>query len=187
MAEQLSLTNSTKTDTSVAAKLSNDIEQASETVGRLLADLKLSIVTAESCTGGLVAAALTAISGSSAYFNSGIVSYSNESKRRLLGVPAITLATHGAVSEPVVLAMAEGARLRNHAQVSVAISGVAGPGGGTDDKPVGTVWIAWSIPEQHRTKVHAKRFEFSGDRNGIRQAAVLESLRGIIEGLSVDP
>ena len=161
------------------------VQQASESVGRLLTDQKLSITTAESCTGGLIAAALTSIAGSSAYFNAGIVSYSNESKRRLLGVPAETLVTNGAVSESVVLAMVEGARRRNHAQVAVAVSGVAGPDGGTVEKPVGTVWIAWSIPEQNRTKVSAERYEFSGNRNAVQRAAVLASLRGIIARLSV--
>ena len=171
---------------STADEFGDKIRQAVETVGQLMVTQQWSITTAESCTGGLIAAALTSVSGSSAYFNAGIVSYSNESKRRLLGVPAADLATHGAVSEPVVLAMAEGARQRNHAQVSVAVSGVAGPDGGTEDKPVGTVWIAWSIPEQHRAQVYAERFQFSGDRNAIQQAAVFESLHGIIARLSVD-
>lgn len=178
------MNTTTISETNAATESRDRIHQSSESVGRLLIDQKLSITTAESCTGGLVAAALTAISGSSAYFNSGIVSYSNESKRRLLGVPAGELARHGAVSEPVVLAMAEGARLRNNAQVSVAISGVAGPDGGTADKPVGTVWIAWSTPVQHRARVQAERFTFSGDRDAIRDSAVYESLRGIIMRLS---
>ena len=179
-AEQLSLS----TAASSSKEVSDTINQLSESVGQLLIDQKLSITTAESCTGGLVAAALTAISGSSAYFGSGIISYSNESKRRLLGVPAAQLATHGAVSEAVVLAMADGARQRNHAQVSVAVSGIAGPDGGSANKPVGTVWIAWSVPVQNRTHLKAQRFIFSGDRNAIQRGAVLESLRGIIALLS---
>ena len=164
----------------------DEIQQISKSVATLLIDQKLTITTAESCTGGLVAGALTALSGSSAYFNAGIISYSNESKRRLLGVPAATLVSHGAVSEAVVLAMAEGARQRNNANVSIAVSGIAGPDGGTDDKPVGTVWIAWSIPVQNRHKLYAERFAFTGQRNAIRDSAVLESLRGIISRLSTD-
>lgn len=171
---------------SITADSSARIQQASESLGALLVEQKLSVTTAESCTGGLVAAAITAIPGASAYFNSGIVSYSNESKRRLLAVPARALASHGAVSEAVVLAMAEGARRRANAECSVAVSGIAGPDGGTADKPVGTVWIAWSIPVQHRTQTQAQRFEFSGDRDAIQQAAVVEALRGIITRLSVD-
>ena len=100
------------------------------------------LVTAESCTGGLIAAACTAVAGSSDWFERGIVSYSNEAKTELLGVPAVTIAAHGAVSEPVVVAMAEGALRHAHAHWAVAVTGIAGPGGAVPGKPVGTVWLA---------------------------------------------
>ena len=101
------------------------------------------MATAESCTGGLIAAACTDLAGSSAWFERGLVTYSNEAKTELLGVPAELIAQHGAVSEAVARAMAAGALARSQAQVAVAVTGVAGPGGGSASKPVGTVWLAW--------------------------------------------
>jgi nicotinamide-nucleotide amidase len=109
---------------------------------RLLAKGQM-LATAESCTGGMIAAACTDLAGSSAWFERGFVSYSNEAKTELLGVPAALIAEHGAVSEPVVRAMAQGALQHSRAQVAVAITGVAGPGGGSDSKPVGSVWCGW--------------------------------------------
>jgi len=159
--------------------LPSDIEQ----LAALLLQSAYTITTAESCTGGLVAAELTSIAGSSAYFKTGVVSYSNDTKRRVIDVPARTLADHGAVSEEVVIAMAEGARKRDDANVSLAISGIAGPDGGTPEKPVGTVWIAWSIPVQQRHKLDAERFQFTGDREAIRRSAVEAALRGTIARL----
>jgi len=161
----------------------SDVANSTDELTKLLLTRNLTVTTAESCTGGLIAAALTSVSGSSAFFRSGIVSYSNESKRRLLGVPAQFLASDGAVSESVVLAMAEGARQRNDADVAIAVSGVAGPDGGSDEKPVGTVWIAWAIPVQHRVQIDAQRFQFSGDRHAVRQTAVVAALRGTIARL----
>lgn len=158
-----------------------DSEQtAAESLAALLIEQKLTITTAESCTGGLIAAALTSVAGSSAYFSTGVVSYSNETKRRLLNVPARALVDHGAVSEAVVLAMADGARRRDNANVAIAVSGVAGPGGGSDEKPVGTVWIAWSISVQQTRSLVAQHFVFSGSRDDIRRTAVLAALRGTI-------
>jgi len=154
-----------------------------ETLAALLRQRDLTITTAESCTGGLLAAELTSISGSSAYFKTGIVSYSNDTKRRVIDVPARTLADHGAVSEAVVLAMAEGARKRDDADVSVAISGVAGPDGGTVEKPVGMVWLAWSIPVHNRHELVAECFQFKGDRNTVRALAVEAAMRGTIKRL----
>jgi len=141
--------------------------------GRLLA-------TAESCTGGLIAAACTERSGSSAWFERGFVTYSNEAKAELLGVDAALIAAHGAVSEPVARAMAEGALARSRAQVAVAVTGVAGPTGGSADKPVGTVWLAWAAQGK---ETRALRCQFSGDRAAVRQATVLRALQGLISGV----
>ncbi len=133
-------------------------------VGELLAARGLAIATAESCTGGLLAARITDIPGSSGYFDRGVVTYSNEAKAELLGVPAETIAKHGAVSEPVALAMAEGVRRMAGVDLGVGITGVAGPTGGTQEKPVGLVWIALA----HAGGAEARRFQFFGDRERIR-------------------
>ncbi len=114
-------------------------------LGARLAARRALCVTAESCTGGLVAGAITDVAGSSAWFDRGFVTYSNEAKMELLGVPAATLAQHGAVSEAIARAMAEGALARSRASVAVAITGIAGPGGGSPEKPVGTVCFAWAV------------------------------------------
>ena len=138
----------------------------------LLADLLLEqglfLATAESCTGGMIAAACTDLAGSSAWFERGFVTYSNAAKTDLLGVDAALIAQHGAVSEPVARAMAFGAIRRSLAQVSVAVTGVAGPSGGSLDKPVGTVWFAWSVCGSLESEM--QRFE--GDRTAVRQATV---------------
>ncbi len=146
-------------------------------VGRLLEDRGETLVTAESCTGGLVAARITRVAGSSAYFLGGAVTYSNRLKEELLGVPAELLETHGAVSEPVARAMATGARRALGADWAVAITGIAGPAGGTEDKPVGTVHFAWVGPDGE--VVHRLR-RFLGSRNRVRHLAgqvALEVLR----------
>lgn len=134
-----------------------------------------SLTTAESCTGGLVAAACTELSGSSAWFERGFVTYSNAAKTEMLGVPAEVIAAHGAVSEAVARAMAEGALRHSAAQIAVAITGVAGPLGGSADKPVGTVCFAWAWPGG----VFSERVQLGGDRAGIRQAAVWHALTGV--------
>lgn len=136
----------------------------------------LMLATAESCTGGLIAATCTDLPGSSAWFERGFVSYSNEAKTQLLGVSAESIASHGAVSEPVVRSMALGALAHSAAQVAVAVTGVAGPSGGSADKPVGTVWIAWAMADQ----VRAERMQFSGDRAAVRQATVEHALKGLL-------
>lgn len=142
------------------------------------------VSTAESCTGGLVAGAITSVPGSSAAFETGFVTYSNESKTRLLGVAADTLARHGAVSEAVVREMAAGACRQADADVGVAISGVAGPDGGSPDKPVGTVWLAWALRHgPTRTACH----HFSGNRDAVRLQAVDEALRGTVAALVKQP
>ena len=122
----------------------NVVHQLAIRVGNKLRDERLMLATAESCTGGMVATAITDISGSSNWFERGFVTYSNLAKTEMIGVPAALIDQHGAVSEPVAKAMAEGALRNSRAQVSVAITGVAGPAGGSDSKPVGTVSFAWS-------------------------------------------
>ena len=130
------------------------------------------LATAESCTGGMVAAACTDLAGSSAWLERGFVTYSNAAKTQMLGVDAQLIAAHGAVSEPVARAMAQGALLHSAAQVALAITGVAGPGGGSEAKPVGTVWFAFAGP----WGVHSEVQHFGGDRTAVRQAAALHAL-----------
>ena len=140
-----------------------------------------AVATAESCTGGWVAKAITDVPGSSACFGYGIVSYSNGAKESILGVGNPTLEENGSVSEPVVREMAEGALNLSGADVSVAVSGIAGPDGGTDEKPVGTVWFAWNVRDgaNHRIETDCKQFD--GDREAIRELTVAYALQGILE------
>lgn len=151
-----------------------DDEPLASVVGRLLreADGRPTVVTAESCTGGLVAKMLTDIAGSSAYFRQGWVTYANEAKTQLLGVPEQTLKDHGAVSEATVIAMAEGARRQSGATYALSLSGIAGPDGGTAEKPVGTVWFGLA----HPAGTLARRFVLAGDRDMIRDRAAKMSL-----------
>ena len=130
------------------------------------------LAAAESCTGGMVAAACTDLAGSSAWLERGFVTYSNAAKTQMLGVDAQLIATHGAVSEPVARAMAQGALQHSAAQVALAITGVAGPGGGTDAKPVGMVWFGFAGP----WGVHSEVQHFGGERAAVRQAAALHAL-----------
>jgi len=149
-----------------------------EISSRLLARGQM-LATAESCTGGLIAAACTDLAGSSQWFERGFVTYSNAAKTELLGVDAALIAAHGAVSEPVARAMAEGALARSHAQASVAVTGVAGPTGGSAEKPVGTVWLAWCVDG----RTHSALRHFAGDRAAVRAATVrlaLEQLRQLL-------
>ena len=141
-------------------------------VAEQLLSKKLLMATAESCTGGLIAAACTDLAGSSVWFERGFVSYSNAAKTELLGVPADLIESHGAVSEPVVRAMVEGALRHSRAQVAVAVTGVAGPGGGSPDKPVGTVWFGWATPDGVVTDKRC----FDGDRQQVREATVQHAL-----------
>lgn len=136
-----------------------------------------AIATAESCTGGWVAKTITDVAGSSAVFGYGIVSYSDAAKVRLLGVPEAVLAEHGAVSEPAVRAMAEGVAELATADFGVAISGIAGPDGGSADKPVGTVWFAWTRRGNRARETIAAKETFSGDRATVRQKSVEHALR----------
>lgn len=135
------------------------------------------LATAESCTGGWVGEAMTAVPGSSAWYDRGFITYTNESKQQMLGVQAQTLARHGAVSEATVREMAAGVLSRSQASVSLAISGIAGPGGGSPDKPVGTVCFAWGLRDG---TVHSECCLLSGDRREIRLQAVEKALRGVL-------
>ena len=139
------------------------------------------LATAESCTGGWIAKVLTDLPGSSDWFGYGIVSYSNPAKQELLGVSAVTLVEHGAVSEQVVREMAEGALKQGNADVAVAVSGVAGPSGGSPDKPVGTVWFAWAGPG---SALHSELRQFPGDREAVRRQAVAVALEGVLAAAS---
>ena len=134
------------------------------------------MATAESCTGGLIAGACTDLSGSSTWFERGFVTYSNAAKSEMLGVDAALIAAEGAVSEPVARAMAEGAVARSPAQVAVAVTGVAGPSGGSAEKPVGTVWFGWSVAGRVRTE----RRRFDGDRAAVRAATVHHALQTLL-------
>ena len=141
--------------------------------GRLLA-------TAESCTGGWIAKTLTDLQGSSEWFGYGVVSYSNAAKQALLGMDPALIEAHGAVSEAVVRAMAEGAIRAVDADVAVAVSGVAGPTGGTPEKPLGTVWFAWAERSGEGFRTRALRERFDGDREAVRRATVARALEGLL-------
>jgi nicotinamide-nucleotide amidase len=142
-----------------------------------------TVVTAESCTGGWIAKSITDIAGSSQCFGYGIVSYSNTAKESLLGVDPLILDEHGAVSEQVVRQMASGALKRSGADFAVAVSGIAGPDGGTQDKPVGTVWLCWANRTANGEEFHVEQRFFRGDRESIRAQTVLLALQGIRERL----
>jgi nicotinamide-nucleotide amidase len=146
-------------------------------VANLLIENSWLLSTAESCTGGLIAAACTDLAGSSAWFERGFVTYSNAAKIELLDVNASLIDTHGAVSEPVVRAMAAGALRHSHAQVAIAVTGVAGPSGGSTDKPVGTVWFGFALSSGVTTEMR----HFEGDRAAIRQATVQHALARLAE------
>jgi len=156
------------------------VELAAE-LGRRLAVRGAWAATAESCTGGLVAGAITAIAGSSGWFERGFVTYSNEAKIELLGVDAETLARHGAVSQATARAMAEGAIRGSRANIAVAVTGVAGPAGGTPAKPVGMVCFAWAARGGPTTDA---THHFPGDREAVRRASVVVALQGLIDRLS---
>jgi nicotinamide-nucleotide amidase len=160
-----------------------NLEQDRQELCRLLANLMLKkqfyLATTESCTGGLIAAACTDLAGSSHWFDRGFVTYSNAAKTQMLGVDADLINQHGAVSEPVAKAMAAGAIGYSAAQVSVAVTGVAGPTGGSAEKPVGTVWIAWCISGE----ISAQLYHFEGDRAMVRTLTVQQALQGLVERL----
>ena len=160
-----------------------NLEQSRQSLCRLVADLMLKkqafLAAAESCTGGLIAAACTDLAGSSQWFERGFVTYSNAAKTEMLGVDAALIAQFGAVSEPVAAAMAQGAVKHSAAQVAVAVTGVAGPTGGSVEKPVGTVWIGWCVDGKTTTEL----CHFDGDRATVRALTVQRALQGLIERL----
>ena len=152
------------------------MEELAKQVGAFLEQKQWKLVVAESCTGGGLGESITSISGSSNWFDRGFITYSNESKIEMLGVDLAIIEQHGAVSEETVLAMAKGALMRSAARIGVAISGIAGPDGGSPEKPVGTVWIAWAGKFGYRTQL----FVFKGNRAQVRKQAVESALKGIL-------
>ncbi len=154
------------------------MEMLAAQVGQLLQAQGLMLATAESCTGGGVGQAITEIAGSSEWFERGFITYSNESKREMLGVSQDALKLHGAVSEAVVREMVAGALQKSRAQVALAVSGIAGPTGGTPEKPVGTVWFAWGLRDGD---VFARLHHLDGNRAAIRAQSVQIALHGVLE------
>ena len=161
----------------MASTLNASVDDLVAQLAALLTARGWMLASAESCTGGMIAAACTDLAGSSAWFERGFVSYSNAAKTELLGVPTGLIATHGAVSEAVARAMAQGALAHAHAQCAVAVTGVAGPTGGSADKPVGTVWFAWATPGG----LHSECQRFDGGRAAVRSATVEHSLRTLMD------
>lgn len=155
------------------------LARSARALGALLVKRGLRLAAAESCTGGWIGKILTDVAGSSDWFEASLVTYSNAAKAQFLGVAESLLAEHGAVSEPVVRAMAEGAQERTGADVAVAVSGIAGPSGGSAEKPVGLVWFAWAHPEA----ISSERRVFPGDREAVRRRAVAFALERTIETL----
>ncbi len=163
------------------SSISSLVQQLAQT---LLAK-KLSIALAESCTGGLLAAHLTDLSGSSQWFERGFVTYSNQAKEESIGVAHALIERYGAVREEVARAMAEGVLNNSRAQVSIAITGIAGPGGGTVNKPVGMVCFAWGIRENNLIQTRSQTKQLSGDRQGIREEACVYVLKKIINEIEI--
>ena len=157
------------------------LELLAAQVGELLSANGQRLATAESCTGGWIAQCLTAIAGSSDWFERGFVTYSNEAKREMLGVAADTLVAHGAVSEATAAAMAAGALRHSHADWALAVTGIAGPGGGSPDKPVGTVCFGWACSDG---RVETQTVHFAGDRELVRAQTVAHALEGLLERAS---
>ncbi len=166
----------------MTATIEEQIQVCAEQLATALLANEIFVATAESCTGGGIAAALTALPGSSRWFDSGFVTYSNAAKSRLLNVPEslFDLCGPGAVSEETALAMAKGAVANSQAELSVAVTGVAGPDGGSAEKPVGTVWIAW----HWQGRGSARCFHFPGDRAAVRLATQAAALQGLLETLA---
>ncbi len=158
-----------------------ELKALAEQVAEKALALRLMLVTAESCTGGWIAKTLTDLSGSSAWFDAGVVTYSYEAKEALLGVNPRTLERTGAVSEETALEMVSGALARFGAGMAVAVTGIAGPTGGTPDKPVGTVWIGW---KRRGCYARATLFHFGGDREAVRRQTVAAALKGVLEALT---
>lgn len=158
-----------------------ELKELAEQIAAAALRQRLMLVTAESCTGGWIAKTLTDLPGSSAWFDAGVVTYSYEAKEALLGVNPRTLERTGAVSEETALEMVSGALARFGAGMAVAVTGIAGPSGGTQDKPVGTVWIGW---KRRGGYAHARLFHFDGDREAVRRQTVAAALNGVIKSLT---
>lgn len=158
-----------------------ELKAQAEEVAAAALRQRLMLVTAESCTGGWIAKTLTDLPGSSAWFDAGVVTYSYGAKEALLGVNPRTLERTGAVSEETALEMVSGALARFGAGMAVAVTGIAGPTGGTPDKPVGTVWIGW---KRRGGYAHAQLFHFDGDREAVRRQTVAAALRGVLKDLT---
>jgi nicotinamide-nucleotide amidase len=158
--------------------MSERLDALAAELGRRLSAGSLKLVTAESCTGGWIAKVVTDIPGSSGWLDRGFVTYSNESKRELLGVAVETLATAGAVSAETVAEMAQGALANSRADLAVAVSGIAGPGGGSEEKPVGTVFFAWM---RRGEEPHTQRVQFAGERHEVRHQSVRLALERLLE------
>jgi len=156
----------------------DDITVMAQKMGRVARRRGIMIATAESCTGGGIAAAITRVPGSAKWFDRGFVTYHNLAKHQMLGVREATLHRYGAVSEAVARQMAAGALRRSQADVSVSVTGIAGPGGGSKEKPVGTVWFAWAAKG---AEVQSRMFRFKGDRYEVRRQTVAMALQGIID------
>ena len=154
-----------------------ELQALAETIGARLREARLTLVTAESCTGGWIAKTVTDIAGSSDWFECGLAAYSYEAKQALLGVRPETLTAHGAVSQETVLEMVSGALVTSGASIAVAVTGIAGPTGGLPDKPVGTVWIGW---KRRGGYPRAELFHFGGDREAVRRQTVEAALRGLL-------
>lgn len=155
------------------------MKKLAEQLGRLLKNKRQALVTAESCTGGWAAQAVTSVAGSSAWFERGFVTYSNDAKRELLNVSRNTLRIHGAVSEQTAREMALGALARSKGTIAVAITGIAGPGGGSKEKPVGTVCFAWARAKA----VETETCRFKGGRESVRRQSVVHALAGVMSCL----
>ena len=168
--------NSSPHDAALAVT-DEDLRRSAFQLGSALQAQKLMLVTAESCTGGWIAKTVTDIEGCSSWFDCGMAAYSYEAKQALLGVRPETLMEHGAVSRETVLEMVSGALIHSGASVAVAVTGIAGPSGGTSDKPVGTVWIGWKRRGGYPS---AKMFHFDGDRESVRRQTVMASLQGLL-------
>jgi nicotinamide-nucleotide amidase len=164
--------------------MTDELETLAAELGAALLARGEWLAAAESCTGGWLAQSVTAIAGSSAWFDRGFVTYSNAAKTDMLGVPATTLERHGAVSEATARAMAQGALAHSRADWTVAITGIAGPSGGAPDKPVGTVCFAWAAKEGG---CEAQTCHFSGDRAAVRQQSVRHALQGLLSRLDTTP
>ncbi len=155
------------------------IARLADELGVALQAQRATLATAESCTGGGIGYAVTQVAGSSAWFERGFITYSNEAKSQLLGVPAALIASHGAVSREVALAMAQGALQRAPVQLAVAVTGIAGPGGAVPGKPVGTVWLGWGTA----AGLQAEQLQLPGDRAAVRAATVAQALQRLLQVL----